>query len=113
MGEVVTSYFGTSFEFFNLVESTVLKLSDDIEEINEHHVGGWTEMLTKSTVPVPKTPLNAYMDKYSLEKHVLSLPNKKIKEVIGYQLKHPKFDHSGVKDIVEKWKAEGSWPIVA
>ena len=110
MGEVVTSFFGTTFEFFNLVESTMLKFVDDIEEINEQHVSGWTEMLQNSKPPITSTPLTAYMDKYALEKHVVAFPNAKIKEVIGYQLKHPKFSHEAIKEIVDKWKEEKSWP---
>ncbi|KAJ2931429.1 hypothetical protein H1R20_g5726, partial [Candolleomyces eurysporus] len=112
VGDLVTSFFGTSFEFFNLVESTVLKLMDDMEDINEHHVSGWTEMLQNSKPPITSTPLTGYMDKYSLDKHVVAFPNTKIKEVLGYQLKHPKFSHEAIKEIVDKWKDEGSWPIV-
>ncbi|RXW24887.1 hypothetical protein EST38_g929 [Candolleomyces aberdarensis] len=112
VGDLVTSFFGTSFEFFNLVESTVLKLMDDMEDINEHHVSGWTEMLQNSEPPITNTPLTGYMDKYALDKHVVAFPNTKIKEVLGYQLKYPKFSHEAIKEIVDKWKAEGSWPIV-
>ncbi|KAF6764986.1 hypothetical protein DFP72DRAFT_869721 [Ephemerocybe angulata] len=113
VGEVVTSFFGTNFEFFNMVENAMLKWIDhDIEEINEQHVSGWTEMLMKANPPISKTPLTAYMDKYTLEKHVIAFPNNKIKQVIGYQLKHPEFNHAAVKDIVDKWKEEGSWPVI-
>lgn len=83
-----------------------------MEEINEHHVGGWTEMITTSKPPIPNTPLSAYMDSYSLSKHVLALDNAKIKGVVGYELKQPKFDHSAIKELVGKWKEEGSWPLL-
>ncbi|GLB35141.1 putative NAD dependent epimerase dehydratase [Lyophyllum shimeji] len=113
IGQVVTSYFGTTFEFFNFVENTVLKLMDDhVEEINEHHVSGWTEMITTSNPPIPNTPLSAYMDKFALSKHVVAFNNTKIKEVIGYKLKRSHFDHEAIKEVVDKWKAEGSWPIL-
>ncbi|KAG5650371.1 hypothetical protein H0H81_012458 [Sphagnurus paluster] len=112
-GQVVTSYFGTTFEFFSFVESTFLKLQDDnVEDINEHHVSGWTEMITKSKPPIPNTPLSAYMDKYALSKHVVALNNRKIKDVVGYKLKRPQFNHEAVKELVDKWKDEGSWPIL-
>ena len=91
----------------------LIRLMEDIEDINEHHVGGWTQMLEKSDPPVSNTPLSAYMDKYALEKHTVGFTNTKVKEVIGYQLKYPQFNHERVKDIVDKWKAERSWPIVA
>ncbi|TFK67905.1 NAD(P)-binding protein [Pluteus cervinus] len=113
VGQTITSYFGTTFEFFNLVESTKLKLADDaVEDINEHHVGGWTEMITSSNPPVPNTPLSAYMDTYALEKHVAAFSNTKIRGITGYQLKYPAFNHATLKEIIDKWKAEGSWPVL-
>ncbi|KAJ7582574.1 hypothetical protein C8J56DRAFT_222989 [Mycena floridula] len=112
-GQTMTSFFGTSWEFFNLVESTMLKLMDDaVEDINEHHVGAWTEMIQKSNPPIPNTPLSAYMDKYALAKHVVAFNNTKIKEVVGYKLKYPEFNHDAIKEVVDKWKEEGSWPIL-
>jgi len=113
IGQAVTSFFGTTFEFFSIVESTMLKLADDsVEDINEHHVVGWTEMLQNSKPPIPNTPLSAYMDKYTLDKHVVAFNNTKIKEVVGYKLRKPYFNHETVKETVDKWKNEGSWPIL-
>ncbi|KIK63702.1 hypothetical protein GYMLUDRAFT_40767 [Collybiopsis luxurians FD-317 M1] len=113
VGQTVTSFFGTTFEFFNLGERTLYKFMDDtVEEINEHHVGGWTQMIQNSNPPVLKTPLSAYMDKYALEKHVVAFSNSKIKEVIGYNLRYSQFNHEAIRDIVSKWKEEGSWPNV-
>ncbi|KAL1730285.1 hypothetical protein EV714DRAFT_284314 [Schizophyllum commune] len=111
-GSTVTELFGTTFEFFNFFENTILKMADVVEDINEHHVGGWTEMVQKSNPPVPNTPLSAYMDAYQLEKHVCAFSNQKIKEVVGYKLKKPTFDHEGIREVVDKWKEEGSWPIL-
>ncbi|KIK06638.1 hypothetical protein K443DRAFT_674295 [Laccaria amethystina LaAM-08-1] len=113
IGQTVTSFFGTTFDFFNLVESTVFKFMDDLEDINEQHVGAWTDMLMNSNPPVTKTPLTAYMDKYALEKHVVAFNNAKIKAVMGYKLKKPQFNHETIKEVVDKWKAEGSWPTLA
>ncbi|KIL69580.1 hypothetical protein M378DRAFT_190009 [Amanita muscaria Koide BX008] len=112
-GETLTSFFGTTFEFFNLVETTMLKLKDDtVEEINEHHVSAWTQMVTNSNPPILNTPLTAYLDKFALEKHNVAFSNKKIKEIVGYKLKRPHFSHDTVKETVEKWKTEGTWPIL-
>ncbi|PFH49119.1 hypothetical protein AMATHDRAFT_63842 [Amanita thiersii Skay4041] len=111
VGGVTTSFFGTNFEFFNLVETTLFKLKDDaVEEINEHHVSAWTEMLLGSKPPIPNTPLTAYMDKYSLDKHSVAYSNKKLKEIVGYKLKKPHLNHDTIKEVVDKWKAENSWP---
>ncbi|KAF7359382.1 NAD dependent epimerase dehydratase family protein [Mycena sanguinolenta] len=113
VGQTVTSLFGTTFDFFNVLENTVLKMkSDTVEEINEHHVGGWTEMITTSNPPIPNTPLSAYMDKYALEKHVVAFNNAKLLEVTGYKLKRPNLNKDTVKEVVDKWKEEGSWPIL-
>ncbi|KAF8894411.1 NAD-P-binding protein [Infundibulicybe gibba] len=113
IGQTVTSFFGTTFEFFNLVESTMYKvMSDQVDDINEHHVGGWTQMIQTSNPPIPNTPLSAYMDKYTLDKHVISFSNKKFKDIVGYQLTRPQINHDMVAEMVEKWKSEGSWPIL-
>ena len=85
---------------------------DSVEDINEHHVVGWTEMLQNSKPPIPNTPLSAYMDKYALDKHVVAFNNMKIKDVVGYKLRKPYFNHETVKETVDKWKNEASWPIL-
>lgn len=85
-------------------------MDDVVEEINEAHVGAWTQMITTSDPPIPNTPLSAYMDTYTLSKHMVALSNTKIKEVIGYKLKYPELSHDALKEMVDKWKAEGSWP---
>ncbi|TRM59392.1 hypothetical protein BD626DRAFT_550238 [Schizophyllum amplum] len=111
-GSTITEVFGTTFEFFNFFENTVLKMVDVVEDINEHHVGGWTDMIQKSNPPIPNTPLSAYMDAYQLEKHVVAFNNAKIKQVLGHTLRKPKFEHDAIRDVVDKWKEEGSWPIL-
>ncbi|KAJ3979181.1 hypothetical protein F5890DRAFT_1641432, partial [Lentinula detonsa] len=108
VGQTVTS----NLRFF---QRTLYKFMDDaVEDINEHHVGGWTQMIQNSKPPIPNTPLSAYMDKYALETHIVALSNTKIKEVIGYKLKRPQFNHDGIKDMVDEyeWKEEGNWPIL-
>lgn len=67
-------------------------------------------MITKSNPPVPNTPLSAYMDQYNLEKIVVGFSNEKMKEVVGYKLSKPQYSHETIKDTIDKWKAEGSWP---
>lgn len=50
------------------------------------------------------------MDSFALAKHVLAYNNTKIKEVVGYKLKKPLFNHETIKEVIDKWKEEGSWP---
>jgi len=112
VGQVVTSVFGTTFEFFNFVESTIMKFVEDdhVEEVNDLHVTKWAEMMANSNPPTTNQHLSAYMGKYALDKHNVSLSNAKLKNVIGYQLRHPAFTKEAIVDIVEKWKQERSWP---
>lgn len=114
-GQATTSVFGTSFDFFNFLTNTLakFKLEDQVEDINDQHVGAWNTMLSKSDPPVLKTtPLDAYMDLYDLQKHIVGFSNAKIKRVLGYQLKQPSFSQDTIREIVDKWKAERVWPNV-
>jgi hypothetical protein len=92
--------------------STQFRLEDVVEDINESHVGAWAEMLTKSEPPVTRTPLSAYMDTFSLSKHTVAFSNKKVQRIIGYHLKRPTMTADVLYEIVDKWKAEGSWPTI-
>ncbi|KAF9532358.1 hypothetical protein CPB83DRAFT_847716 [Crepidotus variabilis] len=112
-GSTISSYFGTTFEFFNIVENAMFKWKDDLDDVNEQHVEGWTKMLTGSDPSITNSPLNPYMDKYTLEKHVLALDNAKVKNIINYQLLRPEFNHANIDELVDKWKQEGVWPNAA
>ncbi|KAI0282177.1 NAD-P-binding protein [Russula aff. rugulosa BPL654] len=113
-GKTMTGIFGTTFEYHNFVTSAMLRfrLEDVVEDINEAHMSTWAEMLTKSDPPVTLTPLTAYMNTFSLSKHTVALSNKKIQRIIGYRLKRPNMTAEVLYEIVDKWKAEGIWPIV-
>jgi hypothetical protein len=87
------------------------KLEDQVQDINDNHVGAWNDMLAASNPPVLKTtPLDAYMDLYDLQKHVVAFSNAKIKRVLGYKLVRPEFSQDAIREVVEKWKAERVWP---
>lgn len=88
------------------------RLEDLVEDINEAHVSAWAEMLTRSDPPVTITPLTAYMNTFSLSKHTVAFSNKKIQRIIGYHLKRPSMTAEVLYEIVDKWKADGIWPIV-
>ncbi|KAI0934471.1 hypothetical protein AcV5_006302 [Taiwanofungus camphoratus] len=108
----IASAFGTTFEFYNLVMSTMakFKLEDVVEEINEVHVSTWTTMITTSSPPVRNMHFSAYMDLYSLKRHCVAFNARKLKDVVGYKLTRPQFDKTAVEELVGKLKAEGSWP---
>lgn len=67
-------------------------------------------MITKSNPPCPNTHLSAYMDTFALSKHVVAFSNTKIKNTVGYTLKKPNMTAEVLREIVDKWKEEGSWP---
>lgn len=81
-----------------------------MEEINDEHVGAWTEMIMRCEPPITSSPLTAYMDENSLRKKYLGFGNGKIKAVVGYTLQRPKFNQENLKEVVDKWKEERSWP---
>ena len=86
-------------------------MEDNVEEINESHVSNWTEMISKSNPPViMRGECAAYMDLYHLRRHVVAFNAQKIKEVVGYKLRRPEINHATIKEIVDKRKAEHTWP---
>jgi len=52
------------------------------------------------------------MDTFSLSKHTVAFSNKKVQRIIGYHLKRPTMTADVLYEIVDKWKAEGSWPTI-
>lgn len=70
----------------------------------------WTEMVTKSNPPVTNIHYSAYMDIYHLKRHVVAFDASKLKNIIGYQLRRPQVNHETLKEIIDKLKAEQSWP---
>lgn len=144
LGNIITSFFGTTFEFFGFVTNTMAKvifsspsqliailtyllpppisplhfpnlqfhLADAVEEINETHVTAWTQMITQADPPVSHTTFTAYMDMYHLKKHTIAFNADKIKNVVGYKLRRPNINHETLKELIDKLKAEGSWPNI-
>lgn len=114
LGNIITSFFGTTFEFFGFVTNTIAKfnLTDAVEEINETHVTAWTQMITQADPPVVNTKFTAYMDMYHLKKHTTAFNADKIKNVVGYKLRRPQINHETLKELIDKLKAEGSWPNI-
>jgi hypothetical protein len=52
------------------------------------------------------------MDTFSLSKHTVAFSNKKVQRIIGYHLKRPTMTADVLYEIIDKWKAEGSWPTL-
>lgn len=69
-------------------------------------------MITTSDPPILNTPLTAFLDGYMLRRAVFAFNNSKIKRITGFKLKHPTFEKAELEDMIDKWKKEGSWPIL-
>jgi hypothetical protein len=53
------------------------------------------------------------MDSNALSKRTYAADNSKIKRIIGYKLVRPNgMDQEAIGEIIDKWKAEGSWPVL-
>jgi hypothetical protein len=88
-----------------------LDFDDIVEEANEKHMTAWTKIITTSKPPVPNTALTAWIDPYMLVKHSNAYKGEKIKRIVGYRLKRPQFTVENIQEIINTFKAEGSWPI--
>jgi len=110
--KMIAAVMGTTHEYYDFFTSTAAKfrLEDSVEDINEEHVGAWTQMITTSNPPVPNTPLSPYLDLYLLSKHQLGLSNKKIQGILGFKPEVPGITEAAIKELIQKWKEEGSWP---
>ncbi|KAH9951280.1 hypothetical protein B0H21DRAFT_684947 [Amylocystis lapponica] len=112
LGTTLANTFGAPFEFYNFLINTMakFKLEDVLEDINDTHVTTWTEMITTSNPPVSNTHYSPYMDQYNLRRHPFAASNERVKRIVGYTLRHPHFTRDTILDMVDKLKAEGSWP---
>jgi hypothetical protein len=81
-----------------------------VEDINESHVTRWTEMVSNSTPQIKTLYYTAYMDLFTLKKHIVAFPASKLKDIVGYQLRRPHITQELVREIVDKAQAEGTWP---
>jgi hypothetical protein len=90
-----------------------LNLKDFVESANEHHMEAWANIITNSSPPVPNTPLTAYLDTTIFQKQGTAFSNAKIKRVIGYKIRRPKFTAAELDEVINSFKNDGIWPIDA
>lgn len=90
LASVVSSVFGISFSFSNALQNQVakFKMQEVAEDINEHHMEGWTKLLMTAAdeggdaaAGVVNTPLTPYAHVHQLEKHGFGADGGKIKKV--------------------------------
>ncbi|KAF9518915.1 hypothetical protein BS47DRAFT_1370918 [Hydnum rufescens UP504] len=107
-GGIIAEVFGIKFSFYGILASVALKSM--VEDINEEHMKPWTEIILTSNPPVPNTPLTAFVDAHNLAKHSVAYSNEKIKRVLGFTLRHPKFTADEVRAVIDSFREEGTWP---
>ncbi|KAG8799655.1 hypothetical protein FRC16_004646 [Serendipita sp. 398] len=112
LGQVIAQYFDIKSGFHGAITMQLakLKFDDMVEEVNELHTSKWTEIITQASPPVPSTPLSPYAPRYQLERRGCALNGQKLKEIVGYTPKYPRFSVETVKETIDSWKAEGIWP---
>lgn len=81
-----------------------------VEDINEEHMTPWTEIIQTSNPPVPNTPLTAFIDPHKLAKSSVAYSNQKVKNILGYTFRHPKFNADEVRAVIDSFREEGTWP---
>lgn len=87
-----------------------LSFESVVEEVNEAHVGEWTKMIETSDPPIVKISYSAYLDVYKLKKHIIAFNSDKLRNVVGYKLRRPHMTNQVLQEIIDKLKAEHSWP---
>jgi hypothetical protein len=90
--------------------SAQLNQKDFVESANEHHMEAWANIITTSSPPLHNTPLSPYLDASMFNKQGTAYSNAKIKRILDYQLRHPKFTTIQVAEIINGFKTEGIWP---
>jgi hypothetical protein len=74
------------------------------------HMEGWTQILQNSNPPVLNSPLSPYAFPYQLDKHGFSGDGAKLRAVTVYEFRKKKFDVATVKEVIESFRKEGTWP---
>jgi len=111
-GGIIAEVFGIKFSFYGILASVAVKWDFEgmVEDINEEHMKPWTEIILTSNPPVPNTPLTAFVDAHNLAKYSIAYSNEKIKRVLGFTLRHPKFTADEVRAVIDSFREEGTWP---
>lgn len=98
-----------------VIESSPIRLTDEqynerIEDLNGYLYGQWLEIITTSNPPVPDTPLSPYVTVQELKEHGCALDGSKIRQVLSFTPRYPKFGQDSIKEYVEWCKTQGIWP---
>lgn len=71
---------------------------------------GWMHILQNSNPPALNTPLSPYAFPYQLDKYGFSGDGSKLRAVTAYEFRKKLFDVATVKEVIESFRKEGTWP---
>ncbi|KAF8321445.1 uncharacterized protein EI90DRAFT_3147090 [Cantharellus anzutake] len=114
IGEAISEVLELDFSFYGMLTNASMSIKKDLQDIanetNDEHMESWGELILNSSPPVPLTPLTPFVDTHYLYKYSVAYSNEKLKRIIGYKFKYPKFGAEQVGDIVRSFQEEGTWP---
>jgi len=90
--------------------ATPLNLAHAEQGANELHMEGWMHILQNSNPPALNTPLSPYAFPYQLDKYGFSGDGSKLRAVTAYEFRKKRFDVATVKEVIESFRKEGTWP---
>jgi hypothetical protein len=130
-GETVAAVFGTTHEFYNMAMNTMAKVkfrlfhtrstSDYFPLVQigrrrrrSQRASCWRVDGDAPSIETlnPKFTIDRLYGYQCTSQTEPGLQQHKIREVIQYKLKRPQFSQENLKETVDKWKAEGSWPVL-
>jgi hypothetical protein len=96
-----------------------------VEDVNETHVEGWSEMLSKSSPPIDSTPISPFLGEHAfrsemkcslrpqslLSEHAICLDGSKARRVLGFKPAVPTLQVEELKRIVSEFQADGLWSV--
>lgn len=107
----VTSIYGIKTSFVGQIMSTFARLNMDnvLEDINEHAMGPWAELLDEAGITRPG-PLNPFMEIEQLKDEDLCLDGSRFETLTGFAYTRPLMRTEDWEEIIESYKAMHWWP---
>lgn len=107
----VSEIFGIETGFVGQMLSTFARLHMDnvLEEINEHVMGPWADLLAEHGITRPG-PLNPFMEKEQLKDEDMCLDGSRFEALTGFQYARPLMRKEDFEEMIESYKAMEWWP---
>ncbi|SCZ93541.1 BZ3500_MvSof-1268-A1-R1_Chr6-3g08727 [Microbotryum saponariae] len=112
IAKLIGETIGVEAGFHGSIISSFAKLNmgDVLEDVNEKHLEGWSELLQASKPPISSTvPISPYVPADLLEPHPIHFSNTKLVKLIGWTPTQ-KLDSVVLRDTVQKFLEEHNWP---